>query len=97
MEGHDKQEPLPPPVASLSLHKTSRGGQEIHLSIFSQLCTQLFLPSLILTLTPNQLLVRALCPSASLLHAAPLQKGVLREASKRAEQKSRDKQPAGSF
>lgn len=39
-------------MTSLSLHKTSNGGQEINLFISSQLCTQLlFLHSLILTLT----------------------------------------------
>lgn len=40
-------------MSSLSLHKTSSGGQEIHLLTSSQLSTQLlFLSSLILTLTP---------------------------------------------
>lgn len=39
-------------MISPSLYKTSSGGQDIHLFISSQLCTQLlFLGSLILTLT----------------------------------------------
>lgn len=44
-------------MANLSLHKTSSGGREIHLSISSQLCTLLlFLLSLVLTLTPIRFL-----------------------------------------
>lgn len=66
----------PPPMDSPSLHKTSSRGQETTPPISSQLCAQLlFLPSLILTLTPQKLLVWPLCPFA--LSYYPISEGGL--------------------